>query len=124
MPVMSRIYRYLIKFFVDDYVEWHNKTIHKINAGILDSKNVRVLVNWSENGIGDRFKGLCKAYFLSVITKRLFLLKWESHIPLSKVFRYDLNSNFTLDADKFVKERVFVEQIFRNVQSRIDAITR
>ena len=43
--LMSPIYRNLSKFFIDDYVEWHNQTVHKINAGVLDPKDVRVVVH-------------------------------------------------------------------------------
>lgn len=91
----------LSKILIDDYIKWHRGTLDAIQTGKLDARQVKILVHWSDKGIGDRFRGLMNAYMMAVFSKRLFLIKWEEPFPLSRIFQLGKHTNFTYDVEKF-----------------------
>lgn len=99
-PGLRQLMKKLNKLLVEDYNKWHNRTLEKLNKGEFDARSLRLLVHWSERGIGDRFRGMVSAYLMAVMTNRLFLIKWEEPLPLTNIFKLGVHSNFAYDSKR------------------------
>merc|ERR550537_2124443 len=67
-----------------EYIEFHRNAVAAIANGARD---VRVLVYSCQpfgqcGGHGDRLNGIVTAFFLAVLTHRIFLIDYESPFPL------------------------------------------
>lgn len=92
------------KLVIDNYVSWHTRTRASYEAARVKGRLIkppRLLVVRSDlsltHGLGDRFRGIVTAYFLAVLSRRLFLIDWRAPIPLSLAFVSPSEANFTYD---------------------------
>lgn len=94
----------LNEVFIEDYVPWHNATVHLVRSKQLDGSRVRTLVysgNNGEHGLGDLFRGILSAYITAVFSNRILLLDLRNPFPIETIFLNSDRSNFTYDESLF-----------------------
>lgn len=72
-------------FFVD-YIKFHSVQRHNKSCKLL-------IFRPHPTGIGDRFRPFIFSFFLSVLSKRLFLIDWQAPFPLSTFLTTNSNLN-------------------------------
>lgn len=63
----------ILKFFITDYIAFH-----KANR----KHGRRLVFTQAGGGLGDRFQGMFYAYWVAVMTRRIFLVDWNQPFPL------------------------------------------
>lgn len=63
-----------LRHFIDDYMVYHS-------ANRWNGSKYLIFQPWGSGGLGDRTNHLLSAYWLAVISKRIFLVDWE--VPFS-----------------------------------------
>ncbi|CAN8067549.1 unnamed protein product [Agarophyton chilense] len=100
-----------LKRFLDivvaDYNGWHRKQRNLCDTNRSHARSLRLLVFRGSNvnyGLGDHFRGLLHSYLKAVASGRFFLIDMPKALPLYKMLRNPVLSNFTYDATVFSSE--------------------
>lgn len=101
---LSEVERQSIDFFVDHYIQYHQK--NRYNGS-------RYLIYFASGagGLGDRCNILLIAYWLSVLSNRIFIIDWEEPFPID-IFLTNKhqNMNFFYNNDRDPKNFVTTKQ--------------
>ena len=91
-----------VKFWVTDYVQWHRQQRRNPKAR-------RLIYTTISAGLGDNIRGLLRAYAFAVLTKRVFVIRWERPYPLWLVVSNNSMATFGFDRRVDVPDGIVVK---------------
>lgn len=112
---LSKHDRIFLQHFVTDYMDFHFRERKKLYSR-------KLIFRPHATGIGDRFERLMTAYYVAVVTKRVFLIDWQRPSPIE-----DFIETADVRTDMFVRrlesqELVLDKKTKHNPQKFVDAL--
>lgn len=112
---LSKHDQVLLQHFVTDYMDFHSENRKSLSCRTL-------IFRPHATGIGDRFERLMTAYYVAVVTKRVFLIDWQRPSPIE-----DFIETADVRTDMFVRhiesQGLVLDKTFKhNPQQFIDTL--